>query len=97
MQAASSTLILDSAAESDPLVSVLHNVLSLEDSDFGADWLFLDLQASHTAADLCALPEPPWREGTLVLQSSQGMLTPPLPACTPSTAQPAHSGSLLRI
>jgi len=37
----------------------------------------MDLQASHTAAHLCALSESPWREGAVVLQSSKGATVAP--------------------
>ena len=36
------------------------------------DWLLVDMQAPHTAANFCALPEPPWRQRAVVLQSSKG-------------------------
>ena len=40
------------------------------------DWLLMDLQAPDAARNFCALPQPPRRQGALVLQSCQG--TPPV-------------------
>ncbi len=40
----------------------------------GADWLLMDLQAPHTATNLCPLPESPWGQGALVLQGCKGTI-----------------------